>query len=1626
MAATDQPYRNQKTLDMVFAVSCVAMLLSTLWMFVQDYSRTFKSVQRTFRDIEATIAERDLVDKLPAADQIAEKRVALRHARREFDKAKTSVERTDKRLQAKREAADVKYRTIKADYDSLMSYYNIAIDDAGKYPKDDPRHRSLSKEADGIKVKIEKLEKELGLAKDALDKIDVEIKTEVRAVLDGPERDLQTAEDEMKKLTGVSDRFAKLAAQKAWGSGDTFRALPILDGFESPTKIRQIWLPDLTIEYGSFKEVPRYDRCTTCHLGIDRGTYDKDTLRRLGDENENNRLTAKLVAAKEELEKREKAGENLGFSPGDLPGERQGSLWLITMLMLACSLVAALSLGILQQSMRLGVQTMTFGLAMTLLTAGALAVFSPRVTQVKTINLTPAQITQYAAHPRLDLFVDSNSPHSMEKFGCTVCHAGQGSATEFNLASHTPTDAKQEDRWKTDHHYHPSHFWDFPMLSRRFMESSCLKCHHQVTDLVRHGSKEEAPKLLRGYNLVQEMGCFGCHEIQGMKGGRPVGPDMRLEPGPALEFLSAADQEKAKVDPANPPGTMRKVGPSLRRLAEKTNVDWTLKWIHDPRGFRADTKMPHFYNLSTNTKDALPDDQRNFPAAEMHAIAHYLVHESKAHLEGKDVYRQALLAGKKNIKAMQAELVKAGLSDRDMKELFDVSRRFADLAILSAPTRNATINTHVQKQRQLQEQIAEMHRRGIESPDAKNDLKVAEQELRNAMASLEKAAMPVPLSAGLVSDKGEKITFPEKDGDPVEGRRLFTEKGCMACHGHEGTNQPYKNKEGKEVPAVLSEANFGPELSRIADKLAPAADKVTARMWLVQWLLNPNVYHPRTRMPITHLSAAQANDVATWLLSLKSGWQGTATDPREPTIRDYKDLARVYLGKAPSVTRAEVEQFLPVAGETLPGIPRERLETFGREAEERALAAGNLTPETLKWYVGKKAIGRLGCYGCHDIPGFETAKPIGTGLNDWGKKEGERLAFEDAEAFVKTHFNIVSSREMRYEVEARIKALEARPETERTQNENDTLANLKKQIELQNEIAELEKKELAKGLSEKEKDRLKKIRPMKFFEPQKEDKGKLKEPFEESFLRAIEHHQREGFLHLKLQEPRSLDYNRIRVWDDRLRMPQFKFARSRKKADESDDAYLARQEKEEAEAREAVMTFILGLVAEPIPLRYIHNPNPEKKAEIVGRQVLDKFNCAGCHQIRPGVFEFKATDAQALLDTSFASVARQKDQFINDHFYANHNAWTGPAPTSERLLAFGYRDPLATEAAKDKTETADATAIRLVEAFRFFSADRMNRDIPASNTLYLPNGNFSESTPYGGTWTDLMVAHLTRFDKDKWPDKDPAKARTMLPPPLLRQGERIQPDWLYRFLLNPSQIRPSVEQSPAYGVFLRMPKFNMSPEDSRAIVNYFASVAKMTNPGAGVTAPYTFIEQRDAEYWKRMAVQHDADVKKLLADARAMSTRDTNKEAWQKRVKEIETALVEKDRAKGAIKDLYSIQAYRLVTNRNLCLQCHSLGKEEIKGAQGPNLALSADRLRPEWVEQWVANPIRMFPYNPVMPQNFKNHHDPLQWGYMDTFVGTPLQQTRAVRDLIMDLPRLTDLLANNPPPPPAAAGGMK
>src|SRR5437867_382630 len=127
MAATDQTYRNQRILDIAFAISCVLMLVSIVWMFAQDYYREFKQVQRKFRDVEEALTERQLLEKLPDTKQVEEAVNARADAEAELKRIKAENDREIRPLLAERAQREAKYQSIKADFDSVTSLYNLAV-----------------------------------------------------------------------------------------------------------------------------------------------------------------------------------------------------------------------------------------------------------------------------------------------------------------------------------------------------------------------------------------------------------------------------------------------------------------------------------------------------------------------------------------------------------------------------------------------------------------------------------------------------------------------------------------------------------------------------------------------------------------------------------------------------------------------------------------------------------------------------------------------------------------------------------------------------------------------------------------------------------------------------------------------------------------------------------------------------------------------------------------------------------------------------------------------------------------------------------------------------------------------------------------------------------------------------------------------------------------------------------------------------------------------------------------------------------------------------------------------------------------------------------------------------------
>lgn len=106
--------------------------------------------------------------------------------------------------------------------------------------------------------------------------------------------------------------------------------------------------------------------------------------------------------------------------------------------------------------------------------------------------------------------------HAPSDYGCTICHQGQGRATET-------VDAHGRDP-----------YWEYPMLEKQYMKSACTRCHKE-DDLYRENglvaqaddaSGADSP-IAMGKSLADAKGCFGCHAFGG-KGGT-LGPDLTFE-----------------------------------------------------------------------------------------------------------------------------------------------------------------------------------------------------------------------------------------------------------------------------------------------------------------------------------------------------------------------------------------------------------------------------------------------------------------------------------------------------------------------------------------------------------------------------------------------------------------------------------------------------------------------------------------------------------------------------------------------------------------------------------------------------------------------------------------------------------------------------------------------------------------------------------------------------------------------------------------------------------------------------------------------------------------------------------------------------------------------------------------
>ncbi|MCC7474549.1 MAG: c-type cytochrome [Pirellulales bacterium] len=1442
MPATEKTSRDQAKLHVIFAISAIVMLVATLWMMAKDHNREWRKWQLADRSRERWTLEAQL------AQAKLENSVALERLKAELASARSTkvdgqlvdqfiqlVKAEDARLQAakvaevaanfskleavrdkltaaedgstaaaaareqligqfesfireakRREGALLtKKKFVAADQTAAVSARGIAVGE-GK-PTDE-----IEEKIRGYAARVVELDADVAAAKD------------YRMGLEGVVKQVQAAELELQKkiaaLEVEQNRLRDNIGTNTTTVGEWINRGPVLDAlYTGNIKLDQIWLPEMKINY-NFSFVARYDRCIVCHRAIDKTAPGSATE------------PAYPAIARGERERQvqlstpEEAPEAVADKgPADALATVYGIVLApsgqVDPSAVTIQVVAPMSLAA-KAGLQMGDIIQEIG-------------GSPISTQedVRRSLLEKAEWGQpidlkirrgldqpFTSHPRLDLFVGSTSPHKKGEMGCTICHDGQGSATEFKWASHTPNDPHQALDWTRNHGWFNNHHWIFPMTPDRFIESNCLKCHHEVVDLMPSERFPEppAPKLVKGYELVREYGCFGCHEVGGYDGpAKRIGPDLRLEPSYsevaaqllADPGLNDAEREFAKELVARPDS-------STARSALMQSV------LADAKPAKSDAEAVAGAEEAAAAKPRL--------TAVSHALA-----DALKDVEVPGSFRKV----GPSLRYLNAKV--------DYAWLYSWIRKPADFR----PTTRMP-------QFFLNHEHLDGSRKAFKIHDAAGNIQeISDLEFTQRFENIEIRSLAQFL---LSHSQPFEYLAPPAGGveapSPERGKHLFETRGCLACHSH------------VDFPEV--HATQGPDLSRVGAKL----NSEKGRKWLYSWIKAPNHYHARTAMPNLYLDLIEekdaagnatgkmtdpAADVMAYLVGVPTDWKPETPAPPVELSADERaalqDLTAVWL--TASFPRLRAERFAKdgIDPRLATSLKVDERVLIGPYRDENDRAQRQLD------YVGRRSLSRYGCFGCHDIPGYETAKPIGTPLASWGRKEPAQLAFENIGRFLATHGEHIPTKPPAAASES--PAAEEPSANDSSSATEETSTTAESSAAASASVPE----SLAKGSPappehEAHKDG-------------SHEGGHEVDPIDEKFdsdtayfLQSLNSHERNGFLWQKLRLPRSFDFETtgVKRYDERLRMPKFPFT---------------------AEEREAVMTFVLGLTNESPDSRYVYKPGPRQRAIVEGRHVLDKYNCAGCH-----VIDVQRWDV-AFAPDQFESPPTTSDfPFLLPNFSPKDIEDSVRTDSRGLLHAQLYGMPVLDDMT-GQTRLVDEDGLPIEpdddESPRFFEftpyvpamvggevrkVGVQNIKIPATmDGKSLAQGKVY--TGYGGDLARYLYPRVIAQERELNPNAVPTEAWGWLPPPLHHEGVKVQANWLHDFLMDPTAIRPAV--------VLRMPNFHMSSAEASKLVNYFAAKSN-------AQYPYEYNARRRNDYLATKEQGHPAlfgDAMKVVTDS---------------------------------------------------------------------------------------------------------------------------------------------------------------
>jgi hypothetical protein len=186
-----------------------------------------------------------------------------------------------------------------------------------------------------------------------------------------------------------------------------------------------------------------------------------------------------------------------------------------------------------------------------------------------------------------------------------------------------------------------------------------------------------------------------------------------------------------------------------------------------------------------------------------------------------------------------------------------------------------------------------------------------------------------------------------------------------------------------------------------------------------------------------------------------------------------------------------------------------------------------------------------------------------------------------------------------------------------------------------------------------------------------------------------------------------------------------------------------------------------------------------------------------------------------------------------------------------------------------------------------------------------------------------------------------------LPPKLLTEGARVDPEWLRRFLSNPALSETDTNRNGVRPYLkVRMPTFSFSDNELRKLVRFFEALSQQPMPYIPEQVPVLSAKESD------MA------------------------------------------------RSLFSSTAAP-------CLKCHATGDPaHDKIATAPNFLLAKERLKPDWAERWVVDPQAISPGTSMPSGLFRreNNHWVFAGPTPSSFQGYEKDHSKLLVDYIFQL----------------------